>query len=43
LQKLTGIVQANAILGTNIPQNTETTEQVLAAIINPPAPQGNKK
>jgi hypothetical protein len=42
LEKLTGVIQANAILNTNIPQNTQTTEDILAAIINPPAPQAKK-
>ena len=38
IQKLTGAMQANAILNSNLPQNVQNTESILAAIINPPTP-----
>jgi len=44
IQKLTGAMQANAILNSNMPTPTPTqnTETILASIINPPLPQNNK-
>jgi hypothetical protein len=42
LQKLTGAIQANAIINSNLPGNTQTTEDILAAIIAPPTQQANK-
>ena len=36
IEKLTGIIQANNITGSNMPQPQQTTEQILAEIIAPP-------
>lgn len=41
LQKLTGTIQANAVLGTQISGQTRTTDDILAEIINPPEYMGN--
>jgi hypothetical protein len=40
IQALTGTVQANAILNSTQPSQTETTDDILAAIINPPKKEG---
>ena len=36
LEKLTGALQANALLQTNMPQQQQSTDDILATIINPP-------
>lgn len=36
LEKLTGVLQANALLNTNMPQTQQTADDILASIINPP-------
>jgi hypothetical protein len=40
IEKLTGALQANAILNSQLPQQQQNTEQILASIINPPQPAG---
>jgi alkylhydroperoxidase family enzyme len=36
IQKLTGALQANALLAGNMPTTQQTADDVLASIINPP-------
>jgi hypothetical protein len=38
IENLTKVIQANALLNTNMPQNQQSTEDILAAIINPVIP-----
>jgi hypothetical protein len=36
IQKLTGALQASALLNSNMPPQTQSAEDILAEIINPP-------
>jgi hypothetical protein len=36
IQRLTGALQASALLNSNMPPQTQTAEDILAEIINPP-------
>jgi hypothetical protein len=38
IQKLTGAIQANALLNSNMPHTQQTADDILASIINPPTP-----
>jgi hypothetical protein len=42
IQKLTGALQANALLASNMPQTQQTADDVLASIINPPTVENKK-
>lgn len=42
IEKLQTMMQANAIINSSLPPQQQTTEDILANIINPPKPTENK-